>query len=63
VTRREWNDLAVQLAKVHVRLAAKRRLERAAGIEIATRVLCRFIRQRTSRFDSRVFMRAFTAAK
>jgi hypothetical protein len=63
VTRREWNDLAATLAKMHARLVARRRIERAVGVELAARALCMFLRARSGRFDSRKFMRAFTAAK
>lgn len=64
MTRAAWNDLAYSLARVRTTLlkhAAKEHraahLERVIGLEIAARAICRTLRARSTRFDSRRFMK------
>lgn len=73
MTRRQWTDLALALARTRRRLdehAARSRSdrvwlahrERALGVDLATRVICRILRRQSRRFDSRGFMRVYASA-
>lgn len=60
MTRAAWTDLARALGAVRQRLVVKNREQhrlRAEGVELAARVICRTLRSRSSRFNSREFMR------
>jgi hypothetical protein len=73
VTRRNWTDLAIALARVRKQLeghATRARSdlmfvahrERMLGIDLAVRVVCRTLRRQSRRFDGRHFMRAYLSA-
>lgn len=71
--RHHWTDLALSLARARRQLdehAARARSdrawlahrERALGVDLAVRVVCRVLRKQSRRFDARGFMRAYTNA-
>jgi hypothetical protein len=58
--RAVWNDIATVLGNVRARLRRSRRsdrLLRAQGVELAARAICSTLRKRSTRFDSKRFMR------
>src|SRR5690606_28644464 len=66
--RRHWTDLALTLPRARRRLeehaararterARKAHIERALGVDLAARVICRALRRQSRRFDARGFMR------
>lgn len=70
MTRRQWTDLALELAKLrgdlvlHVERArseSKRdaHLQRVIGVDLAVRVVCSALRRQSARFDGRRFMRSY----
>ncbi len=72
MTRKNWTDLAASLGRVRRRLdeqAARARSdrmfiahrERALGVDLAVRVVCRTLRKQFARFDGRRFMRTYNA--
>lgn len=62
MTRREWMEIALALGDVYRRLLKRKRMAQARGAYIAALTTCRAIRLRSSRFDSRRFMRAVRSA-
>lgn len=70
MTRAAWNDIALALADLRTKLLEHAgrstrtktlHLARIEGVDLAARSVCKALRARTSRFDSRRFMRAVTA--
>lgn len=57
MTPRMWNAIAEAFADLHLRLMKKSRIEKAQGVELAARTVCRTLRKRSVRFDGKRFMR------
>lgn len=70
MTRAAWTDMARTFARLRAKLLDHARhgneaahLERVIGVELATRAICRTLRARYPRFDSRHFMRIARTGK
>jgi hypothetical protein len=74
MTRAAWTDIALALAQLRDQLndhadrarSDRKRLdhiERAVGVELAARAVCRVLKARSSRFDSRRFLRLVASQK
>lgn len=62
MTRREWEEIAGALGAIRRKLKARGLTEQANGAYITALAVCRAIRARSSRFDSRRFMRIVRSA-
>lgn len=72
MSRQAWTEIALSLARVRDRLAKhaasarndivrRAHLERIMGVDLAARAVCSTLRERSTRFDGRRFMRIVTS--
>jgi hypothetical protein len=63
MTRATWTDIAEALGDLRTRLEDRREMRQAIGVALATRTVCKVLRQRSSRFDGRAFLRIASARR
>lgn len=57
MTRATWNDIAISLARLRSRLLEHDQHDHADGVLLSARAVCRVLKSRSTRFDSRRFLR------